>query len=189
MSEINQFIDRHALSMALILLAFVFVLYLNWKSIRHRWLDFKTAYRLNRLGQKQVADFQCPDGLGHYFAIDHLILRRDGITLLIYKRFPGRIFCADNIDDWTQMFNRKSVRFKNPLYDLDIQIKAVSACIPGVPVNGYLFFDHRTEFPKGHPQRVVHLGNIPEQLIRNKKDQLAESVVSAWEKLLAAAKG
>ena len=152
-------------------------------------MNFKIRSCLNRLGLKQISKLQCPDGFGHYFTIDLLILRHDGITLLIHKRYPGKIFCADKIDDWTQMLGNKSYHFKNPLYDLDNQVKAVSACVPKVPVNGFLFFDHLTEFPKGYPDRIIHLKKIPDELKRSKHHEVQTSVMAAWKKLRLMAKG
>ncbi len=191
--NIIQLTDRYALSIAMLtasaLLLVGIILYLNRRKVKHHWLNLKTRYCLNRLGFKQITNLKCPDGLGHHFTIDRLILRHDGITLLVYKRFPGKIFCADKIDDWTQMMGQRSFRFKNPLYDLDYQIKAVSACVPNVPVNGFLFFDHLTEFPRGHPERIIHLKKIPEELKRSKPDKVDKSVMSAWKKLRLMAKG
>jgi len=182
--DIIQLIDRYALPMVLLMLIFAIIIYLSRRKIKQSWLNFKTRYCLNRLGIKQISNLKCPDGLGHHFIIDWLILRHDGITLLIYKRFPGKIFCADEIDDWTQMLGNKSYRFKNPLYDLDCQVKAVSACVPNVAINGFLFFDHLTEFPKGHPDRIIHLKKIPEELKRNKHDEVKTSVMTAWKQIL-----
>jgi hypothetical protein len=186
MSDISQDIiqlDSYGLPIAMVLLAFAIIFYLSRRKIKLHWSNFKTRYFLNHLGFKQISRFRCPDGLGRYFIIDRLILRHDGITLLVYKPYPGKIFCADQIDNWTQMLGNKSCRFKNPLYDLDYQVKAVSACVPKVPVNGFLFFDQLTEFPKGHPERVIHLKKIPEELKRNKHEKVKPSVMSAWEKL------
>ncbi|MCK5395375.1 MAG: hypothetical protein KAJ32_05245, partial [Gammaproteobacteria bacterium] len=76
-----------------------------------------------------------------------------------------------------------------PLYDLEHQIKAVSACVSKVPVNGFLFFDHLTEFPKGHPDRIIYLENMPQELKRIKRDEVDASVMSAWDNLLLMAKG
>jgi hypothetical protein len=187
--DIIQLIDSYALPMVLLMLIFAIIIYLSRRKIKQSWLNLKTRYCLNRLGFKQISNLKCPDGLGHHFIIDRLILRHDGITLLIYKRFPGKIFCADQIDDWTQMLGNKSYRFKNPLYDLDCQIKAVSACVPNVPINGFLFFDHLTEFPKGHPDRIIHLKKIPEELKRNKHDEVKTSVMAAWKQILLMEKG
>ena len=181
----NAVTNQFAFYMILALLLVVAVVFLNRRKIKHIWLSFKTRYRLKRLGYKQMSNFQCPDGLGHYFIIDRLILRHDGITLLVSKQYPGKIFCADNIDDWTQMLGLKCYRFKNPLDDLDYQIKAISAFIPDVPVNGFLFFDYQAEFPKGHPDRVIYLNKIPDELKRSKNKEVEASVLSAWNQLLA----
>jgi hypothetical protein len=187
-SELTQFdlavYDWLKLIPALLLLAAVLMFFLLRKKINHAWFNLKTRYRLNRLGIKQISNLQWPDGLGHYFTIDRLIMRHDGISLLAYKQYPGKIFCADNIDDWTQMIDQKSFRFENPLYELDYQIKILSAAMPGVPVNGYLFFDYQAEFPKGRPERVISLDKIPEDLKRDKNIEVKDSVKSAWKQLV-----
>jgi hypothetical protein len=148
-------------------------------------MNIKTRHRINHMGLEQIANLHCPDGLGDHFVIDRLLLRRDGISLLIFKQYPGSIFCADGIDEWTQMIGGKRYPFKNPLVDLEYQVKAVSACVPGVPVNGYLYFDHHARFPKGHPERVIHLDNIPPSLQRSKKIKPEAAVAAAWEKIRA----
>jgi hypothetical protein len=182
--DVVQMAERYALPISLVLLASVIIIFFSRDKIKSGWLNVKTKHRLKRLGFKQVSNFRCPDGLGYYFVIDRLILRRDCITLLMNKNFPGKIYCADEIDDWTQMLGQQSFRFKNPLYDLGLQVKAVSACVPDVPVDGLLFFDHQAEFPKGHPDSVIYLTNIPEGLKRTKGEGVEASVLSAWENLL-----
>ena len=176
-------LDQYALLIALALVMLAVFIFLSQSNIKHAWLNTKTRYRLNRLGIKQISNIQCPDGLGHYFNIDRLVMRHDGISLLLFKQYPGSIFCAEDIEQWTQMLAGKSYPFKNPLVDLDYQVKAVSACIPDVPVNGFLLFDRQARFPKGHPDRVIQLDNIPEALMRNKKKQVQTAVATAWKKL------
>ena len=107
----------------------------------------------------------------------------DRISLQLFKQFPGSIFCSEHIDEWTQMLGGKSYHFKNPLFDLDFQINALSACIPGVPVNGFLFFDHTAEFPKGRPDRVIQLEDVPQSVLCDDVDQAEASVMKAWEHL------
>lgn len=180
----NSANSQYAFLVILAVIILATAILLNRSKIKHAWLNFKTRRCLGRLGFKQETDFKWPDGLGHQFSIDRLILRHDGITLLDYKRYPGKIFCADNIDNWTQMLGQKSYRFKNPLDDLDCQIKAISAIVPNVPINGFLFFDHQAEFPKGHPERVINLKSIPGELKPSKELDVEASVMSAWEKLV-----
>lgn len=187
LSDIYQYgislLDQYVLLIALLLVTFAIVIYLGRSNFSQAWLNVKTRYRISRLGLKQISDFQCPDGLGDYFTINRLVMRHDGISLLVFKQYPGTIFCAEDIDEWTQMLSGRSYRFKNPLVELDYQVKAVSACVPDVPVNGFLLFDHRARFPKGHPDRVIQLDKIPEALKRDAQHKVMASVESAWETL------
>jgi hypothetical protein len=183
-SDIYQYgislLDQYVLLIALPLVTFAIVIYLGRSNFSQAWLNVITHYRISRLGLKQISNFQCPDGLGHYFTINRLVMRHDGISLLVFKQYPGTIFCAEDIDEWTQMLSGRSYRFKNPLVELDYQVKAVSACVPDVSVNGFLLFDHRARFPKGHPDRVIQLDKIPEALKRDAKHKVMPSIESAW---------
>ena len=182
--SVTHYFDQYLPLIVLIgAVVFAIILFLGRNKIRHIWLSVKTRYCLNRLGIKQITNFRCPDGLGGYFIIDRLLMLSDGISLVIFKQYPGSIFCADNIEEWSQIVDGKSYHFHNPLIDLDYQINAVSACIPGIPVDGFLFFDHQADFPKGHPERVIQMDTIPQSLIRDKDTDAQESVVSAWELL------
>ena len=180
---IIQQVNDNALIFASLSMVLAIALYLSRKAMKQGWLNIKNRYRLNHLGVKHLCDVQWPDGLGSYFTIDRLILRPDGITVLVYIKYPGKIFCADDIDEWTQMLGQQSYKFKNPLYDLDCLINAIKTYVPNVPVNGFLFFDHTAEFPKGHPDRVIHYKKIPETLQRNRKYKVEDGVMSAWKKL------
>ena len=184
LQTITQITEQYAMLIAAISTTFIVLIYLSRKKIKHYWLNFKIRRQLNRFGVKQLSNVKWPDGLDHYFNIDRLIMRHDGISLLMYKRFHGKIFCADNIDEWTQMIGQKSYTFENPLNELDYQINVLSEAIPGIPVNGFIYFDHLSEFPKGHPDRVIHYKKLPEELSHNKGDAVQENISSAWEKLL-----
>jgi hypothetical protein len=181
--SITNDINQYVLLAALFLVTLATVIVLNRGAIRQSWLNIKTHFCLNRLGLKRFSNFSCPDGLGDHFVIDRLLMCPDSISVIVFKQYPGIIFCSDNIDEWSQVLDGKSYKFKNPLIDLEYQVNAVSACIPGVPVNGYLFFDHQALFPKGHPERVIQLDSIPQSLKRDKHVSAEASVESAWEKL------
>ncbi len=180
-----DFIERNTLAMAAS--AIFLIALLVRKKIRHGWLNLKTRYCLNHLGHKRIAHFKWPDGLGHYFTVDRLILHAEGISLLMLTPYPGRIFCADGIDEWTQMIGQKSFRFANPLHELDFRIKAIATAVPNVNVNGYLFFDYQAEFPKGHPERVIYLGRLPDMLRFDKDASPSENLLAAWDSLLSKA--
>ncbi len=182
--SVTHYFDQYLSFIVLIVtVVLAIILFLGRNKIRYVWLNIKTRYHLNRLGIKQITNFRCPDGLGGYFIIDRLLMLPDGIGLVMFKQYPGSIFCADNIEEWSQILDGKSYHFKNPLVDLDYQVNAVSACIPGVPVNGFIFFDHQADFPKGHPERVIQLDTIPQSLLWEKNTEAQKSVVSAWDSL------
>lgn len=182
-SSLN-FIESNALALAVTAAAIFLLAFLARKKIKHIWINLKTRYCLNHLGHKCIANFKWPDGLGHYFIIDRLILHADGISLLMLTPYPGKIFCADGIDEWTQMIGQKSYRFANPLHELDFRIKAIAAATPNVNVDGYLFFDYQAEFPKGHPERVIYRDKIPEALQPDKQKQPDEALKASWDALL-----
>ena len=115
--------------------------------------------------------------------MDRLILRPDGITVLMYMRYEGNIFCGDNINQWTQMLGGKSYSFANPLNMLDYQVAAVKALVPGIDVDGYLFFDDHTHFPKGRAERVIQLDNMPDSLLNSRGQRPDDKLLSAWKKL------
>jgi hypothetical protein len=81
------------------------------------------------------------------------------------------------------MLEQKSYKFKNPLFELEYQIKALGNCVPGIDINGYLFFDHQAEFPKGHPERVIHSSEVPEHLKKSSSREVDADVLSAWQTL------
>jgi len=177
-----QWPQHPSLLTALALLISIIIFFVFKRKIRQAWKNHRTRSLLNRLANKQYKQLKCPDSLGYHFIIDRVLLRQNGISLLVYNKFPGKIFCSENIDEWTQMLGQKSYRFKNPLYDLDCKIKAVKACVPEVDVDGFLFFDQQTEFPKGFPKRVIFKGNMPETLTRSKA-KVQKPVLTAWQKL------
>jgi hypothetical protein len=180
---ITQILNHPALAFVVIFLALVLILHVNRARFVKNWLNFKTQYLLNRLGVEQLSNIQCSDELGNHFTIDRLILRPDGISLLVVKKYPGKIFCSDHIDHWSQMLGQKSYRFTNPLFELDYQVKAMSKHFSTDRIDGYLFFDHHATFPRGHPRRVIHPQNIPETLNASVEGAVAPDTLLAWEKI------
>jgi hypothetical protein len=150
--------------------------------LKRIWTGFKTRRGLRRAGIKQYRDFHCPDGVGGQYKVDLLILRPDGISVLMYMRYEGNIFCGENIDQWTQLLGGKSYSFTNPLMMLDYQVAAVKALVPGIDVDGYLFFDHRAYFPKGKAERVIQLDNMPDSLLK-RGERPDDKLMSVWKKL------
>jgi hypothetical protein len=147
-------------------------------------LDLKTRHVLNRLGQVQHRNVRCSDGMDGYYDIERFVLTVSGVKLIQTVRYPGMIFCADDIDEWTQMIDGKSYRFANPLVELSHSINTVRIKMPRVPVDGYLFFDHRATFPRGQPANVIQIDSIPADLQRDRKTKPNPQWLSALKTLV-----
>ncbi len=72
-------------------------------------------------------------------------------------------------------------KFENPLFDLQNQLTALRSQVPGISIQGHLFFDHSALFPKGHSERVLHPGNIPAEYLRENCVQPNQAILDAWQ--------
>lgn len=187
--NIDYYIDQlwaseFTLPVALTLLVFMMILVINWRKLRHHWLEWSTRRCLNQIGIKQMKNFVCFDGLDGSFKIDRLVMLHDSILLIAFKPYSGNIYCADSIPEWTQVVGQKSFKFANPLFELENQATTIRNIIPAVPIHSVLFFDHSARFPKGHPDQVLNPDNIPEYFIRSLCPEPSSEIQKAWEILL-----
>ena len=177
-------LDHNLLPIGLTLLAVFIILFINFNKLRNGFRAYRTTKRMDNIGFVQQKNLICPDNLDGYFTIDRLILLHDSILLINFKRYSGNIYCADNIAEWTQLLGQKSFKFPNPIFELNNQISTIQGLISNLPIHGYLFFGHDAEFPKGHPDSVLHLNNIPQQYTRGNLPPLKIEALNAWENLL-----
>ena len=173
------------LPLIVILLAIFIIALINAKKLRQFVLTWRMKRLLGAIGIKQKHDLIYSDGLDGSFKVDRLILLKDSILLISLKQYEGNIYCAEQISEWTQVIGQKSYKFQNPLFDLENQITALQAIVPGITIRGALFFDHSAEFPKGHPTSVLHRKNIPEYYFSQLDiAEAAYPVLKAWEALV-----
>jgi hypothetical protein len=169
---------------ALTLLAIATILAINWRKMRARWQEWHTHRGLNKIGIKQIKNAICVDGLDGEFAIDRLIMLHDVILVTAFKPYSGNIYCAESIPEWTQLLDQKSYKFKNPLFELGNQVTAIQNYLPGVPIRGVLIFDYSANFPKGHPEHVMRLDNIPNSFLHANCPEPRPEVLKGWDALL-----
>jgi len=81
------------------------------------------------------------------------------------------------------VIGQKSFKFENPLFELDNQLTALKLLSGGMPIHGFLFFNHSAEFPKGHPEMVLHPDNIPDRFLNAHCDPVNPQIQAAWELL------
>ena len=178
-------LESWAIAIAITLLALVLLLLLNRKRIANRLAQWRIQRCLDQIGLEQIRNLVCDDGLDGHYTIDRLALVADAILVISYKPYSGNIFCAERISEWTQVIEQKSFKFENPLFELENQLTSVRMVSGDVPLRGYLFFDQRATFPKGHPDNVLHPGNIPSRYMQPNIVAPASKIQAAWEALKA----
>lgn len=173
------------LPLIITLLAIIIIVFINAKKLRLGVMSWRKRRLLNAIGIKQKHNLIYSDELDGSFKVDRLILLKNSILLISLKQYAGNIYCAEKISEWTQVIDKKSHKFRNPLFDLENQITALKTIIPGITVKGALFFDHTATFPKGHPNSVLHQGNIPEYFLTQfEVTDVSYPVLKAWETLV-----
>jgi len=166
-------------------LVIILILLVNRKQLLLRLREWRIQRCLQQIGCAQIRNLICPDGLDGYYTIDRLALIQNAILLIVYKPYGGNIYCADRIAEWTQVIGQKSFKFVNPLFELDNQLTALKLLSGGMPIHGLLFFSYNAEFPKGHPEVVLHPHNIPERFLGAHCGPVHPQVQAAWELLKA----
>ena len=166
-------------------LAILLICLVNRKQLQHRLREWRIQRCLQQIGCDQIRNLVCPDGLDGNYTIDRLALVQDAILLIAYKPYGGNIYCAERIAEWTQVIGQKSFKFENPLFELDNQLTALKSLAGGAPLQGFLFFNHSAEFPKGHPDVVLHPDNIPDRFFGANCGPVNPLVQAAWESLKA----
>lgn len=175
----NQFLSVAAL---ILIIAGLFVV-LKWKSIRLGWAEFMLRRAIKKLGKQACHNVKLSDGMDGVIYVEHLVLAPTSILLLSVNRFKGVIFAGDNIDFWTQVVDRRSFKFENPLTKLDQDVMSMKALVPGVEIKGFMVFTDESEFPKGKPDQVLLSSELKDRACK-KTDRVPETLKQGWEKLL-----
>jgi len=163
---------------AILLFAFL----ISLRPVFKKYLKERKVHKsIQQLGSQYLKQVILPDGMGGSVFFDYLILAQNSIILIILKNFKGSIFCAENIEQWTQLIGNKSYKFPNILRQLDSDISSISSQLKGVEVTGLVIFSSDCEFPKGKPEQVKSIT----ELTRKEVDiQLhSEKLLNAWYNL------
>lgn len=181
--NLQEWLNNPEIMAPILLVPILFVVWINRTRLSAGWQSWRTSRLLNSLGLQQICDLPCPDGLDGEFKLERLVMLPDEIVLVVYKRYPGYIYCAEKISQWTQVLAQKSYKFENPLFELEHQMTALAGLIPDTPIRGYLFFDHSAFFPKGCPDVVLSPSNIPDKFTRRDDTIVEHKITAAWDVL------
>ena len=159
------------------------ILLLMWKTFRskesHRYFP-KIIRKISKYYMKNVV---IPDAVEGSSFIDWLVLTPRGILIISQKPYKGMIFGAENISHWTQVVDRRSYTFDNPLRQLEVDLVTIKSLIPNIPVKGYVVFDRDSFFPKGKPKIVLTLNEIKQNISVFREGVISSELLEAWEKL------
>lgn len=182
-SQLN--LESGTIAITVTVCAFALILLLKRQRIASRLAQWRIQRSLDQIGLEQIRNLVCADGLDGFYTIDRLALASDAILLISHKPYGGNIYCAERIAEWTQVIGQKSFKFENPLFELENQLTSVRMISGKAPLKGYLFFDQHAIFPKGHPDSVLQLGNIPSQYLAQNVNAPGAEIRTAWEALKA----
>lgn len=185
--SINAFLDKPIAITILFAIVLVFFLLLSVRPTLRVYLKERRVNKaVQQLGSQHIKQVILPDSLGGSIFLDYIVLAQHSIILVILKNFRGTIFCADNIDQWTQLIGNRSYKFPNILQQLDSDILSVITLVKDVDVTGLVVFSNDCEFPKGKPEQVKTINELTNSGIDTQLH--SEKLLNAWYQLKDLAK-
>jgi len=187
MSFFNEKLDAlfvnqaNSVTFIIALMLFFLLIISLYPEVRRRLKEKKMNKRIQRLGSQYLKQVILPDGIGGSIFLDYIVLAQDSIILVILKKFCGTIFCADNIDYWTQLINNKSYKFPNTLQQLDADIISIKNLVKNTEVTGLVVFSNDCQFPKGKPAQVKSIDEIQSPEVAQQLH--SEILLNAWYKI------
>lgn len=168
------------ISFSVVILIIIFLIWKNYRSTdSHKYFP-KVIRKISKFYMKNVV---IPDAVEGSTFIDWLVLTPRGILIISQKPYKGLIFGAENISHWTQVIDRRSYNFENPLRQLEVDVVTIKSIVPGVPVKAYVVFDRDSFFPKGKPKIVLTLNEIKQNISVFREGTISPELKAAWDKL------
>lgn len=144
---------------------------------------------LNEIGVKSMQDVVLPDGMGGAIHLQHVLLTAKGILVIEEKRFEGKVFASDRMDEWTVISENQRFTFPNPQAALFDRVAAIKAVSRDIPVSGFVLFPAAAEFGKDRPSETIYPDELRTQYGRPEEaelERLVEAFYPHWEKVQSA---
>jgi len=155
---------------------------------RRRAARRRIEKRIGWMGAQQLRNVLIDDGMEGKVFVERLLLTTDGTRVLVQNWRNGNIFGGDNIDVWAQVVGTRTRRFPNPLYAVSDVVASLRSHVPGVVVTGAVLFAGGCDFPKGKPENVLTLDDLPSAAPDSDDEVLVSATAAAaWAKLSAMA--
>ncbi len=174
--------DYQLIGMAFIIIISV-ILVLLWKTRQSNQTHRYFPRIIKKISKHYMKNVLIPDAVEGSSFIDWMVLTPRGVLIISQKPYQGMIFASENISHWTQVVDRRSYSFDNPLRQLEVDVVTIKTLVPGVPVKGYVVFDRNSFFPKGKPKIVLTLNEIKQNISVFKEGEISDELKQAWDKL------
>ncbi len=146
-----------------------------WRHLDKSWNQRQVSQVLQSIGVKFLQDIIIPDGIEGYTYIDYLLLTPKGFVVLDINLSEGHLFGGESVDEWTQVVNKKTFKFNNPLYDNQTKCQAVrwnvknnigenDSANDDLETHGWIAFSSAGNFPKGIPDQISMIKDLHDDL-------------------------
>lgn len=143
----------------------------------------KVKRAIKKISCDYIADIPLDMGEDHYAYFDYILLYRQGIMALEIKDYAGHIYASDKINEWTQVINRKSYKFKNPFFILEQKIDLIKEIIPDQPITVVIIFTEQADFPKGRPDNVLLISELYKHYGKANANDAPADIMANWNQL------
>lgn len=129
----------------LIVFVLVFVLAITWRRTKGKRGEKQMAVLLSMLPKKKyqvINDLLIQSG-GHSTQIDHVVVSVYGVFVIETKYYQGWIYGGENSEFWTQNIYGHKYQLRNPLWQNQGHVKAISRVLGGpgmIPIHNIVAF-------------------------------------------------
>jgi len=174
----SKFLEIYGLAFLLLLIS----IYMLLPNIKVGYTNYRHSKILKNLGMFHLKNVAIKLSIDETVFIDYLYLIPNGIFVLKLMKYNGIIFAGDNVEQWTQVLNKKSYRFPNPLHDLEKCESAIRAVVSDCDVSGHIAFESDCQFPKGKPAKISILQDMQDRLEFH-RGIIDKHLVAKWHEL------
>lgn len=135
---------------------------------------------VGRLGPESMSGVVLEDGMDGLVHIDRIVVGPQGLSVVTLVPDDGIVFGGEEIDRWTRVVGRRTIKFPNPLAATREGMVAVEYHLPGAPVRGLALFTGECSFPKGKPEAALLAGELP---VPAGQQEIPEGVRTYWDRL------
>jgi len=176
-------LQEHLITWGGAVLPLVGALVLSLPLLRSRRERQALEKRISAVGVEQLRHLLLDDGMGGQSYYDRLLLTPRGISVLETTPRDGIIFGGERMDTWAQVLGKRTIRFANPLYTLEVQLSTLRHHLPKITLEGHVLFCGNCSFPKGQPPGVWILDDLLAAGEEGIQQAVQPVIKEAWESL------